>query len=57
MKKNIIISIIAILGFLSCKQPSKTTPDLVDAKKEETVSYEKSIDTEYKYTESIPLQT
>ncbi|MCR9253631.1 MAG: hypothetical protein NXI20_24660 [bacterium] len=38
MKTNIIIPIIAILGFLSCKQATKSTPDLVD--------------TEYEYTDN-----
>ncbi len=29
MKKKILILIIATTGFLSCKQPNKSTPDIV----------------------------
>jgi hypothetical protein len=63
MRKNIIILIIAIIGFFSCKQANKTASDLVDDKtldsiqnvknqKSKTDYYAKYIDTEYAYTDA-----
>jgi hypothetical protein len=60
MKKKILILIIAITGLLSCKQPNKSTPDIVAT---ETLDSKKNIQnkkafnssdiyTEYKYIDS-----